>query len=190
MERKVTFRHCPSCGEEVFTYCVPKGAETEIRCSSCGLPLEVGPRAKSPPLDCIIIADDDKSFRSTIADLLIQRGLALSVIACEGGFELLSQITERFRNALPVGLVILDVLMPYLDGLATAKALRAVEKGLHTSFPIPILFLFPVRSDESWQKAIARCQPAFFLNKGPDSSPDQIAERIEKIISYLLRQAH
>lgn len=188
VERKRVFRYCPSCGEDVFTYSVSARERIEIRCSSCGLPLEVGIKGKSKPLDCIIIADDDKSFRSDVAELLIKRGIGLSVISCESGSEFLSQITGRLRNGLPVALAILDVLMPYLDGVATAKALRAVEKGFQLSIPIPILFLFPIRTDESLQKAISRCQPAFFLNKGPKPNPDQMVERIEKVVSYFLKE--
>jgi hypothetical protein len=37
-------------------------------------------------------------------------------------------------------------------------------------------------------KLIARCQPALYLNKGSDATPDKLGPRLEKVIGYLLAQ--
>jgi len=37
---------------------------------------------------------------------------------------------------------------------------------------------------------VARTQPALYLNKATDSTPDRLAQRVEKMVAYLLWQAH
>lgn len=186
--KRLPFKYCPSCGERVYTYTVQKEGGIEVRCSSCGFPLSLEPGPPFRGLDCIMIADDDRFFRSLLAALLDERGLTTNVIPCESGTEFLTLAAERFRQELPIKLAILDIIMSPLDGVSTALALRALEKGLKVAQPIPILFLSAVRSDDTLRRLIGRCQPALYLNKGLDATPEQLGPRLEKVIGYLLEQ--
>lgn len=181
------FRYCPSCGERVYTYTVVKDGVTEVRCSSCGFPLSVGQSPQPEAFDCIVIADDDRVFRSLLADLLVGQGLARTAIPCESGSALLALIAERIHEESPNLLAILDIVMEPLDGIATALALRALEKGLKAANPIPILFLSAARYDETLTQLISRVRPALYLNKGSDATPERLAPRLRKVIEHLLR---
>ena len=77
---------------------------------------------------------------------------------------------------------------PY--GSTAARALRAVERGLNRARPVPIIYLSGVRCDDEVRRLVARTQPALYLNKGTDSTPDRLAQRVEKMVAYLLWQAH
>lgn len=182
------FRYCSSCGEQVYTYTVVKDGAVEVRCSSCGFPLGAEAGQPLPGVDCILIADDDRLFRSLLADLLMERGLTATVIPCESGATFLTAAAERFLEGLSNKVAILDIIMEPLDGIATALALRALEKGLKVARPTPILFLSAARYNENLKRLIARCQPALYLNKGSDSTPDRLGPRLEKVIGYLLQQ--
>ncbi len=187
-ELKAPFRYCPSCGERVYTYTVLKDGKVEIRCSPCGFPVILEPGPSVPRLDYIMITDDDRFVLAFLADLLVERGLTRDVIPSESGTRFLALATERLRQGLPIPLVILDIMMAPLDGIVTAMALRAVEEGLGIAPPTPILFLSGARYDESLSKLIARCQPALYLNKASDATPEKLGPRLEKVIGYLLRQ--
>lgn len=187
-DQRLPFKDCPSCGEGVYTYAVQKEGTTEIRCSACGFPLSVDAGPPRRALDCIMIADDDRFFLTLLTDLLNERGLTTNVIACESGTKFLSLAAERFHQALPIKLAILDIIMQPLDGIATAVALRALEKGLKVAQPTPILFLSAARSDDTLKMLIGRCQPALYLNKGSSATPDELGPRLEKVIGYLLEQ--
>lgn len=187
-DQRLPFKDCPSCGEGVYTYTVQKEGSTEIRCSACGFPLSVDSGPPLQALDCIMIADDDRFFLSLLSDLLTERGLATSVIACESGTKFLSLAADRFHQGLPLKLAILDIIMQPLDGIATAVALRALETGLKVAHPTPVLFLSAARSDDTLRLLIGRCQPALYLNKGSHATPDQLGPRLEKVIGYLLEQ--
>jgi CheY-like chemotaxis protein len=182
------FRYCPSCGERVYTYTVVTEGAEETRCSSCGFPLSVDQGKPPEGLDCILIADDDKLFRAILADLLVEMGLTAKVIPCESGIVFLREITERFREALPCKLAILDIIMEPLDGIAAAISLRAIEKGLNVAQPTPILFLSAARYDEKLTRLISRVRPALYLNKGSDATPDRLGPRLQKVIGHLFQQ--
>jgi CheY-like chemotaxis protein len=182
------FRYCPSCGERVYTYTVVKEGVEETRCSSCGFPLSVDQGQPPEGLDCILIADDDGLFRSILADLLVEMGLTTRVISCESGMVFLREIAERFRDALPSKLAILDIIMEPLDGIATAISLRAIEKGLKVLQPTPILFLSAARYDEKLTRLISRLRPALYLNKGSDATPDLLRPRLQRVVGHLLQQ--
>jgi len=182
------FRYCPSCGERVYTYTVVKDGVAEVRCSSCGFPLSVEQGQPPEGLDCILIADDDRLFRSILAELLVELGLTARVIPCESGTAFLTAIAERFHDELPNKLAILDIIMEPLDGIDVALALRAIETGLKVAQPTPILFLSAVRYEEKLTRLIGRVRPALYLNKGVDVTPDRLGPRLQKVIGHLLAQ--
>jgi CheY-like chemotaxis protein len=185
-----TFKYCPSCGEQVFTFPVVRGNEVGIHCSSCGLSLGLEAEYRLQTLPCIALGDDDDFFRALLTDLLLNRHLTQEVLPTSSGTELLTRLTERLVADKEVGLVILDLLMPDLDGGAAARALRAFERGLNRARPVPILYLSAVRCDDEVRRLVARTQPALYLNKGTDSTPDRLGQRLEKMVAYLLWQAH
>jgi len=185
-DAKPPFKYCPSCGEGVYTYTVQKETGVELRCSSCGLSLSLEANAPLKALDCIMITDDDRFFRTLLAELLNERRLTTNVISSESGTSFLAQAAERISQKLPIKLVILDIMMEPIDGIATAFAFRALEKGLKVPTPTPVLFLSAARSDENLKRQVGRCQPALYLNKGLDATPDRLGPRLEKVIAYLL----
>ena len=184
---KHAFRFCPSCNEEVYTYTVQADLGPEVRCSACGLPLATAAQLAPERLECVLVADDDRFYRTLLRDVLLERKLAATVEACAGGTELLSRAAARFHDHLPVKLVILDVMMTPLNGPATGMAFRALEKGLGISPPAPILFVSGSPVDEAMKALLGKCAPALFLHKGADKGPAALGQRLEQVMATLLR---
>ena len=180
--------YCPSCGQNVATYSVKKEGALEVRCGSCSFPIEVVKAQPPQPLSCIMITDDARTFRTLLAEVLKERGLAEKIITCESGTEFLTLAAERISQKLPIRLAILDILMDNLDGVSTALALRAFEKGLKVTRPTPILFLSGVPSDASLKNIIRDHQPALYLNKGTDATREKLGSRLEQLIGYLAQK--
>lgn len=95
----------------------------------------MSPAAKAPPqapptesMPRVLVVDDDPPLRRMLARTLTAEGYQVSVAADGGG-----ALAEAERAAPDV--IVLDVAMPGLDGLAVARRLR--EKG----DPTPILML-------------------------------------------------
>lgn len=178
--------YCMGCGEYTPTYKVEEGGQVELRCSYCGFTLEMARGALDSALKCIVLADDERLFRTLLKDLLIEEKVASEVIACESGPEFLTECVRRFRNLRPISLVIMDILMKPMDGSVAALAFRALEKGFETPAPAPILFVSAVRADESLRRMIQMLAPALYLNKGKDAAPPRLARRIKELIPPLL----
>jgi two-component system response regulator MprA len=87
----------------------------------------------------LFVIDDDDEVRSAVARALRLEGF--SVTTANGGAEALRRLrtacngTPRPRDAVSADAIILDVLMPDVDGIAVCAKLR--ERGDHT----PILLL-------------------------------------------------
>ncbi|MEP7235040.1 MAG: response regulator transcription factor [Ignavibacteriota bacterium] len=78
----------------------------------------------------VLIVDDEKDIRDLLAYNLSKEGFA--VLTASNGTEALEMIAAH-----PISLVILDIMMPGLDGFETCKLIRANEATSN----LPILFL-------------------------------------------------
>ena len=78
----------------------------------------------------ILIVDDDPSIREILATQLGR--LHYDTVTAADGEEAIAV----FKSAKP-DLVLMDVMMPRMDGLTSCQKIRSLEKGLRT----PILFL-------------------------------------------------
>ncbi len=76
----------------------------------------------------ILVVDDDQAVRDSLRRSLVFNGYEVDV--AENGEEALRQVAGRHPDA-----VVLDVMMPRLDGIATCRALRASGND------VPILVL-------------------------------------------------
>jgi len=85
----------------------------------------------------VLIADDEKHLRNALELMFSKRGYRV-LVACEG-----TQALEMARAELP-DVIILDVMMPGMDGYEVCKALRAHYRTRH----IPIVMLTAKADDE------------------------------------------
>jgi len=75
----------------------------------------------------ILVVDDDKGLRELLAEYLSGRGL--SVETCEDGESSLIRLKQG-----GVDLVVMDIMMPGIDGFETTRALRAFSQ-------VPVIML-------------------------------------------------
>ncbi|HUQ26349.1 MAG TPA: diguanylate cyclase [Burkholderiales bacterium] len=91
----------------------------------------------------VLIVDDSATIRAGLAAAV--RAMKLEPLVAETG----ERALELFSAALPA-LVLLDVMMPGIDGYETAKRMRAASAGKW----IPILFLSSSEYDQDLERAI------------------------------------
>jgi len=73
----------------------------------------------------ILVVDDEVPLRQAVAFILGQRGY--TVLEAADGYQAIEMVKEHGRA---VEVVLLDVMMPRLDGLGTLKALREIRPEL------------------------------------------------------------
>lgn len=198
-------RYCMGCGEQVDTHITERDGNLETRCLFCGLVLAVEKRTSTGKLDkieeieatpieedttawTVIIADDSDFLREFMRKLILKKNLAHEVIACKDGQEFVAEITKALAQDKKVDLAILDLEMPIMDGITAARTLRAVEKKFEVERKTPILFFSVHRCDESLKKQLAQTAPASYINKGSDSSPEKLTQRVEQLVYHLLKK--
>lgn len=169
-------RACAACGEVVEAAELRVGGVLRLRCGNCGLPLDGSPATGITRFRRVIVADDSLFFLETLEDILRSRRLTDEVQRAEDGARAVELATAALRSRSPASLVILDLMMPRLNGLQAAVALRAVETafGGHRS---DILFLSSRRLDATVRPLVEELAPAYYLNKGTDGGtlPDRLA---------------
>jgi len=88
---------------------------------------------KAPPeRRRILVADDEPSIREILSVQLVRLGY--EVVAAADGVEALAVYETEHPD-----LVLLDVMMPRMDGLSACQKIRALEKK--TGRRVPVLFL-------------------------------------------------
>ena len=86
-------------------------------------------------LKTILCVEDDPDIQAIMALSLETMG-GFTVISCDSGTKAISAIDAAFKTALP-DIILLDVMMPAPDGIATYHALRAMPRGQG----VPVIFI-------------------------------------------------
>ena len=90
----------------------------------------------------VLLVDDDSTTRMLTAAALVNAGL--DVVEAAGGKAALSE----FENWLP-DLVLLDVMMPDLDGFSVCRTIRSSRRGAY----VPVIMLTGLEGSESIDEA-------------------------------------
>ena len=78
----------------------------------------------------VLVVDDEKDIRDLIAYNLTKEGF--TVVSAADGNEALEKVKQN-----PISVIVLDIMMPGMDGYEVCRAIRANEKTAR----IPVLFL-------------------------------------------------
>ena len=79
--------------------------------------------------NCVLIVDDEQRMRKLIKDFLVAKGF--SILEAENGEKALKVFEE---NKNKINLILLDVMMPKLDGWSVLRQIRQESK-------VPIIML-------------------------------------------------
>ena len=85
----------------------------------------------SPPLVRILYVEDQQDIR-LVAKMALEAVGGFTVVACASGQEALSSAAAAMAD-----LLLLDIMMPGMDGPSTLKALRELPATAHT----PVIFM-------------------------------------------------
>ena len=99
----------------------------------------------------ILIADDEERWRRLMGDFLRNEGY--EVLEAADGL----QAVETVRREGPIDLVILDIMMPHLDGIDTCRAIRSFTN-------VPIIMV-TARSDEESEVQGFACGADEYISK-------------------------
>jgi signal transduction histidine kinase/ligand-binding sensor domain-containing protein/CheY-like chemotaxis protein len=155
-----------------FTLCVQRaGAQVE--------PVEETPRIETSGLMplAILLAEDNKINQRVAVSLLQKLGCEVDVVG--DGLEALSSV-----EAKPYDLVLMDVQMPTMDGLAAVAEIRARESGSGRHLPVIALTAHAMEGDA--ERCLAAGMDAYLPKP---INPKKLAEVIDSLQDRKKQQA-
>ena len=178
---------CNSCDEDVPYNRISRDGQTELCCQFCGFVLHVGSDADMVRAECILLVTGNDSLSKLLSGALLNSRLAKEVIILENGLDFIAEFTGRLAKKTPPDLVVMDLKIPEIDGIGTARIMRLIEDQ-SGSTRIPVLFTSDREADESLKKRLKAFIPASYLDRGSGTEPTETAERVCQIITRLLKK--
>ena len=190
MEKKIFCKHC---NEDVLTYSVIRDGKEEICCLYCGLPLQKEEKSKTSQnanfvSDTILHADDSAFMRELVKDIVEKNSLCLNFLPFDNGERLIVEYLKSLLNGKRFNLIILDIRMPFLSGISTAIAIRAIEEAMEKP-KTPILFFSVKQADDELKKFIEHTSPAFYLNKGATENIEDLEKRLVYALGTIVKKS-
>lgn len=102
----------------------------------------------------ILIVEDEAPLREVLRDNLAQEGF--TVIEAGDGLEGL-----RAANREHPDLILLDILMPKMDGMTMMEKFRTTKAGR----AVPIMLLTNVAADKKIIKSLIKYMPVYYFDK-------------------------
>jgi len=123
----------------------------------------------------ILVVDDDPDMRDAITIILESRGY--QIVTAQDGVEALANLKAEKPD-----LMMLDLLMPKMDGFAVLKELQDARWSKYRE--IPILILSSVREEASRRRYELETALTLEVDDYVEKpiAPDILLERVEKIL--------
>ncbi len=121
----------------------------------------------------ILVVEDDTVSASLLSDKLVSAGFEVEV-AADG-----EQGLEATKNK--PDLILLDILLPKMDGMALMKALR---EGGEWGAQVPIIITSNLSPDDGAINKVATYAPVFYLMKA-EHSLDDVVEKTKEILKVV-----
>ena len=129
------------------------------------------------PTVTVMVVEDGDSAREVLARLLRREGFTVGT-ATNG-----RQAVEKVRGGVQPDLMLMDITMPEMDGLAALSLLRQ-EPGFQRT---PVFF-FTALNDPDTQGQARRLGAAGYLVKGSTTWPD-LRDTVRRYVAPILSQA-
>ncbi len=126
----------------------------------------------------IVVVDDDLSNMKLAGRILSENGMR--VTALNGGQALLDLVADGNRPDL----ILLDILMPGMDGFETLRQMRGLE---HAGDALPVIFL-TANDDEETEKTGLSLGAMDFIHK--PFQPDVLLIRVRHTLELVILQQH
>lgn len=181
--------YCLCCDEDVPCNYVERHERTELTCAYCGFVLDVQKpwEADKASEGYALVAEDSQFLQNIIVNALKSRMFSNNISAFNNGLELITAYSKLIAEKAAIDMAIIDLNMPIMDGLTAARTIRSIEKQ-HNLQSVPIIFFSSVKADNSLKSQMELLAPAGYMNKGSDSHPERLAERVEQLVCYLMEK--
>ncbi len=125
----------------------------------------------SEQLKKILIVEDEPDMRQALVESMRHEGFEVS--QAENGGEGLTQALGNHPD-----LIILDILMPKMDGMEMMKKLR---QSNNWGRKVPIILLTNLSADDKIMRGIVENEPSYYLVKSDWKIPD-VVQKVREML--------
>lgn len=119
----------------------------------------------------VLIVEDDEALSTILADRLLEEGhQVFKAFDGQQGLE--------FVRKESLDLILLDILMPRMDGMEMMQNVRKLESGK----TIPIIIISNLNPNDQMLVKILEFQPAYYLIKS-DVKIDEIIDKVNDLLN-------
>ncbi len=198
---------CPECQTDVEVARVSMGTQgiEEARCTICGSTVPLDSEAGSVGLGGLEFQDDSISVPTMnklmvvgyndrveriLTDQLNLRNMAREIVTAKNGEEMIIKVIQDLQRGFDneISLIMLDVPMPFLNGINAAIGLRVTERSYSNHKLIPLLFLTRKPCDDTFKKVIKFLAPAKYAGLGPSEEPAELVPRLSKVVALISKE--
>lgn len=126
----------------------------------------------------ILIVDDNEIVRTALHESLREYG---DCTLCSSGDAAVQAFGEALNSGEGYALIVMDIVMPGLDGLETLKKIRALEEQAQTGRRAKAFMLTAVSDGDKISEAYGEAGASAYLTK-----PVHTSELVEAMIDNLL----
>ena len=179
-------RYCLCCDEQVPFGVVSRGEREEITCNYCGFTLDVANPSEGPAektKGCALVADDSRYTRKIIEELIGEKKFSSEVMSFENGLELTTAYSKLLAEGRPVEVAIIDLNMPVMNGITTARTVRTIEAQNKAPY-VPIVFFSAEKAATvrtSLKRSIVASKPTSTTPESAPGTPPAISPSSEVV---------
>lgn len=121
----------------------------------------------------VLLIEDDPSLQKAYQIKFENKGIETRLI--DSGKEVMQLLKDEQLADLP-GVVVLDLLLPYISGFQVLETMRSIDKWKN----IPVVIVSNLAEEDGLKKAEKLGVKHYFIKTGM-----KLDEAIERIVSYL-----
>lgn len=140
------------------------------------------------PAAPVLVAEDSGLLAALLKDAFQAHGVGDDVRVFKDGHSFVAGVAEALARQRRPRLLVIDIQLPGMDGLAAGREVRAMEASAGAP-PVPIVFFSSREEDETITAAVVDCFPARFVRKEDQSGPATVALVGARLIRDLLEGA-
>jgi len=115
----------------------------------------------------VLVVDDELVNRTILEDFLGQAALCAKA---ENGAEAVEFFRQALDNGDPFDLVLMDIMMPGIDGFLAMQEIRSLERERNVLSPVKAIMVTALSGSKNVFDAYSRCQCNGYLEKPLDKS--------------------
>lgn len=134
-----------------------------------------------------LVVDDDATCSAIFQAFLSKQGDCDAVLT---GMDAIKAFTSSLNSGHPYDIILIDIMMPHMDGYEVLKTIRSIEADYKIAFPFNVKIILTTALDDYENRKIEQsldpCSEAYIVKS---AYPDDLYEKLA-LLGFELKTAY